>query len=251
MLREPEWPVPNAVRSAANCRLGSKEAAFTPPCAAVRALPTRSDEAPAPRLGKGTTTPSEALELREPGIFRGVITLVVRHATVCEENLARGISLDTASRLLVPPQIERAVLSLHGKEHHVRIGQMVVYPPSHRLPWSARFVARDEPGDDDAGGRPHEPFRVPPVPDVAGVIPGRLPAVVALVLPLGAVRIHLDGAERGTDRYVSKRRVQGFEQLLAESHSGRDREIGVVRDVRDAVEVRNLAVEHFAHEEML
>ena len=128
---------------------------------------------------------------------------------------------------------------------------MVVYPPSHRLPWSARFVPRDEPGDDDAGGRPHEPFHVPLVPDVAGVIPGRVPAVVALVLPLGAVRIHLDGAECGADRYVSKRRVQGFEQLLAEPHSGRDREIGVVRDVRNAVEVRNLAVEHLAHEEML
>ena len=50
---------------------------------------------------------------------------------------------------------------------------------------------------------------------------------------------------------MSERRVQGFEQFVAEPRSGRDRKVGIVRDIRDAVEVRDLAVEHLAHEEVL
>ena len=45
--------------------------------------------------------------------------------------------------------------------------------------------------------------------------------------------------------------VQRLEDLLAEALADSDRKIGVVRHVRYPVEVCDLTVEHFTHEEVL
>ena len=50
---------------------------------------------------------------------------------------------------------------------------------------------------------------------------------------------------------MAEGRVQGLEQLFAEPGAGRDGEVGIVRNVGNAVEVRDLAMEHLAHEEVL
>ena len=186
-----------------------------------------------------------------PGYSDGVVALMVRHPGLGEEDPARGEGVDAADRLLVPPEVERAVPALRAEEHHVRVGQVVVYPPREGLPRGSRLVAREEPGDDDARRRSHAAVLVPAVPHVAGMVPLRLPAPVALVEPIVAVGVHLDGAERGADRHVPEGGVEGFQQLLAEPRPGRDREVRVVGDVGDPVEVRDLAVEHLAHVEVL
>jgi hypothetical protein len=49
-----------------------------------------------------------------------------------------------------------------------------------------------------------------------------------------------------TDRQPAEGRLQGFQQLLTQLAAGSDRQVGSVRDVWDAVEVGDLAVQEIA-----
>ena len=52
-----------------------------------------------------------------------------------------------------------------------------------------------------------------------------------------------------TDRQPAECSLQGFQQLLAQHAPSSDRQVGSVRDVWNAVEVGDLAVQEIAHEE--
>ena len=81
----------------------------------------------------------------------------------------------------------------------------------------------------------------------------RLSAVVtwsSRFLLLVAEIVHGDGSVRGTDRHVAEGGVKRFKQLLAQPFPCFHRQIGIVRNVLNSMEIRDLAVEHVAHEEM-
>jgi len=53
----------------------------------------------------------------------------------------------------------------------------------------------------------------------------------------------------GPHRDPSERGIQRLEKILAEARAGFDREVGVLGNVRPAVEIRDLAMEEIAEEE--
>ena len=53
------------------------------------------------------------------------------------------------------------------------------------------------------------------------------------------------------DRDMAEGGAKRLQHLLTQLLAGRDRQLGICRDVGDAAEVADLAVEHVAHEEML
>jgi hypothetical protein len=56
-------------------------------------------------------------------------------------------------------------------------------------------------------------------------------------------------AEAGADGDPAERGLQGLEQCFAQLPAGGDGEIGIVRQVGDAVEAGDLRIEEVAHEE--
>jgi len=81
-------------------------------------------------------------------------------------------------------------------------------------------------------------------------------AEIALVVPavevvLVAEAVDLGAAIGGTDGDAAEAVHQRFERLLAELAAGHDREIRIVREILDAVEIGNLGIEEIAHEEVL
>lgn len=145
---------------------------------------------------------------------------MVGHARLGEKaSCGRDVAPDAAFRLLVPTEIEGRV----GREElHMGVGQVVVDPPSHGLPRRTRFIALDEPGNDDTSGRSHAALCIPPIPYMAGVIPLRRRAVVSPAHVLDAIVVDRDGVKRGTNRHVAEGGVKGLEQLLAQALSRRD-----------------------------
>lgn len=132
-------------------------------------------------------------------------------------------------------------------EFKVRVRQVIMDPPGQRAPVSAFGVAIGETGNEDAGGSAFVALSIEHVPDV---IPGivcharRMSALVAEGRDLG-------GPVSGADGNPSELVLQRLQQFGAEPGASLDRKIGVLRDVRDAVEIGDLRLQEVPQVEVL
>ena len=123
---------------------------------------------------------------------------------------------------------------------------MIVNPPGKPSPLGNR-VSVDEPGQDDAGGGAHVPVSVAPVPDMPGIVRFVARAVVSMTI---AVLVDGTVAKSRSQADASERRLQRLKQVLAEAAAGGDRQVRIVRQVRNAAHDGNLGMQEFAHEEI-
>ena len=88
---------------------------------------------------------------------------LVRHARLGQAAARRHVAVDAFSRAFMPLDVESVEF---GKELQVGIGQVVMNPPRHSPPVSRRR----QPGNDDAGGRPHMAVTVAQIPDMTSAV---------------------------------------------------------------------------------
>ncbi len=172
----------------------------------------------------------------------GVVTRMVRHAGSGQIAARRNEAVDLTLRLFLPADVERAELR---EKLQLAVGEVIVDPPRHRLPLGAFQQAIGKPRDDDAGHGPDAPSRIAAVPDMAPIVALVRSAVVVVRV---AKRVYRGRPVSRTDRQPSECRLQRFEEFLAEVPTRRNRQIRIGRDVRNAVEARDIAVKKVAHE---
>ena len=63
--------------------------------------------------------------------------------------------------------------------------------------------------------------------------------------------VHLTRAIGRTDQHLAKSPVQRFKKFLTQPASRLDRKIGVIGNVRNAVQIRDFAIKKLAHPEIL
>src|SRR6056297_3713949 len=183
------------------------------------------------------------------GIPFSVPDLMVVHAGLRQTATLRHVAVDPTLRPLVPGNVERREA---GKEVEFGIGQMVVNPPCQRPPVRPSCETIREPRNHDAGGRARMAVGVAPVPDMARVTGlvrragiARLPGALLIV----AEGVHGAGPVGGTHDDLAEAFPERLEKLPAQVPPDLDRKVGVVRNVRDAVKIRHVAVEKFPQEE--
>jgi hypothetical protein len=167
---------------------------------------------------------------------------VVRHAGAGQVTARVDEAVDLALRVFLPSDIERTELR---EELQLAIGKMVVDPPRHCLPRGALQQSIGEPGDDNAGHGAHAPARIAAVPDMTAIIAFVRRTILVMRIPIG---VHRGRTVSGPDRQPSECRLQRFEKILAQAFSCGDGQIRVGREVGDAVQVRDVAVQKVAHE---
>src|SRR5205814_6786876 len=92
---------------------------------------------------------------------------MVRHAGAGQIPPRRNEAVDLTFRLLLPSDIERAEFR---EKLQLAVGEVIVDPPRHRLPWGALQQAIGEPRDDDAGHGAHAPSCIAAVPDMTRIV---------------------------------------------------------------------------------
>ena len=174
-----------------------------------------------------------------------MLALVVTHAGLGEAALGRDVTVDPTLRLLPPRDVESRS---DWEEVEARIWKVVVNPPSHLLPVGSGFDAICKAWHYDASRGSHATLGIPTIPDVAGIVG----FVARAVQPILIAEV-VDGrrAVRGADSDPAECCVQRFEEVLAKPGASFDREVWVLRDVGQAVQVRDLAIEKISHEEIL
>src|SRR5882724_11594324 len=116
-----------------------------------------------------------------------MVAVVVGKSRLRQEASRWSKAGDPPDGELMPADVERREL---WKELQLAIGQMIVYPPGHRLPGGAVLQAIDQPGNDDRRHGAHAAIGAALIPDVAPAVP--LVRSAAAVM-LAAVRVHLRG----------------------------------------------------------
>jgi hypothetical protein len=115
------------------------------------------------------------------------------------------------------------------------------------LPATDPFLkAVHKPRNDDAGHCPNASAHVAAIPDVTGIIARVGGAVVAMRISERIDRARPVGRTNGQP---SKGLLQGLQQLLAEMAAGNDRQVRILRQIGNAADIRNFAVEKIPHEE--
>ena len=125
---------------------------------------------------------------------------------------------------------------------------MAMDPPGHRLPVTARSNVIGECRNNYTRGSTHMSVRVKPIPDVTGIVRLVARAIMSLLI---TELVDFAGTIRGADSNSAELILQWFQQFLAEAFSRFDCQVRVIRDVGNAVELRNFAVEKIAQEEVL
>ena len=155
--------------------------------------------------------------------------------------------LRSVARVPAPCEVDRGSLD---EEHHLRVGQMVMDEPRQDLPVPPCLIV-DPVGkrrDDDAHRRTHEAVPVLVVPDVVRV--ARLVRGTAHVVAV-AESVHVGTAKGGANRDVAEDASKRLQKIPANALPGFDGQFGVVRHVRNAVNLGDLRVQEIPHEVVL
>src|SRR3569623_80213 len=143
----------------------------------------------------------------------------------------RNVAADAAGLAVAVGVVEGRELR---EEFELVIGQVVVDPPGDGLPAAGRLVPGDQGEDDDGGAGADLAFGGAAVPDVAAEI---ALVVAAVEVVLVAEAIDLRAAIGRADRDAAEALAQRFQRLFAELTAGHARQIRVIWDILDAVEV--------------
>src|SRR5580704_10641041 len=122
---------------------------------------------------------------------------------------------------------------------------MIMYPPCHRLPRYILVQAINQPRHNDGGHRTHTTILAALVPDVAGSIT-LVRGATAIVL--AAERVDHRRAIGRPDAKAPKDRLQRLKQVLAQHRACSDRQAWIIRQIRQSMDLRDVAIEEIAHE---
>src|SRR4029450_138755 len=100
--------------------------------------------------------------------------------------------------------------------------------------------------NDNAGHRPDTSSRIAAIPDVSSIVSLVSGAVVAMRISERIDRARSIGRANGQP---PKGLLQGLQQLLAEMTTGDERQVRILRQIGNAADIRNLAIEKIPHEE--
>lgn len=152
-------------------------------------------------------------------------------------------AVDQPLRPLVPRDVDGEI---SGIEDHGAVGQVVVDPPGELAPIQALGALVDEPGADDAG---HSAVRPATVGQIPYVCAGRVLVTSAIQIVGVTECIQQLASESGADMKAAETRLERLENLCTEPAADRQRQVGVIRNIRKAVLRSDLAVEEVAHVE--
>src|SRR4051812_10121766 len=96
-----------------------------------------------------------------------MIAIEVEESGFSQKPTWRDVAVNRALWRFVPSDIESEELR---EELQLTVREIVVNPPSHRLPGDALSHPIDQPGHDDRRQRAHMAFLVASIPDVAGAV---------------------------------------------------------------------------------
>lgn len=181
------------------------------------------------------------LSLREIPVL--VLESVVWLPAAEQKALRISEAKDTALRTIVPIDVECSELR---KELEPAVREAVMYPVGQRPPVLGMGITVREPRYHYAGRGPATALGVQMVPYVSGVVLLVRSAVMALLIPYS---VHRGGSIRRADRDPAKRRIQWLKEFLAKPSPDFDGKVRVLWDVRNPIEIRDLAVQKVAHEE--
>src|SRR6516165_6490562 len=172
-----------------------------------------------------------------------MVAPMIVHARSCKAAARVDEAVDTSAGPLVPADIE---CSKFREELQLAVGKIVMNPQRHCAPVHASRMAISKPRYHHRCHSAHTTLGIEAIPDMAPIVPLVRCAAQSSLIPQG---IHRRCAVGGPDSKPAEGRLKRIEQLQAEPATRRDGKVRLLRDIWDAIEIRDFAVQEVTHKE--